>query len=48
MIEELTRRYLHAVDQALPGYVCGLYVVGSAACDSVIAVADDAWRRFGG
>ncbi|MGY0003920.1 nucleotidyltransferase domain-containing protein [Micromonospora sp. I033] len=31
MIEELTRRYLHAVDEALPGYVRGLYVVGSAA-----------------
>lgn len=31
MIEELTRGYLHAVDQALPGYVRGLYVVGSAA-----------------
>ncbi|MDO3703309.1 nucleotidyltransferase domain-containing protein [Micromonospora sp. C28SCA-DRY-2] len=31
MIEELTRRYLDAVDQALPGYVRGLYVVGSAA-----------------
>ncbi|MET8906099.1 nucleotidyltransferase domain-containing protein [Micromonospora sp. NPDC004551] len=31
MIEELARRYLHAVDRALPGYVHGLYVVGSAA-----------------
>ncbi|WP_346537410.1 nucleotidyltransferase domain-containing protein [Micromonospora sp. DPT] len=31
MIEELTRRYLQAVDQALPGYVRHLYVVGSAA-----------------
>lgn len=31
MIEEVTRRYLHAVDQALPGYVRGLYLVGSAA-----------------
>ncbi|MFC0029641.1 nucleotidyltransferase domain-containing protein [Micromonospora chaiyaphumensis] len=31
MIEELARRYLHAVDDALPGYVRGLYVVGSAA-----------------
>lgn len=31
MIEELTREYLDAVDEALPGYVRGLYVVGSAA-----------------
>ncbi|MEU0156891.1 nucleotidyltransferase domain-containing protein [Micromonospora fulviviridis] len=31
MIEELTRRYLRAVDRALPGYVRALYVVGSAA-----------------
>ncbi|WP_091316063.1 hypothetical protein [Micromonospora chersina] len=31
MIEELTRRYLHAVDRALPGYVRALYVVESAA-----------------
>ncbi|WBC17524.1 nucleotidyltransferase domain-containing protein [Micromonospora sp. WMMA1998] len=31
MIDELTRAYLQAVDQALPGYVRGLYVVGSAA-----------------
>ncbi|MFI6331356.1 nucleotidyltransferase domain-containing protein [Micromonospora chersina] len=31
MIEELTRRYLHEVDRALPGYVRALYVVGSAA-----------------
>ncbi|MET7965911.1 nucleotidyltransferase domain-containing protein [Micromonospora sp. NPDC005305] len=34
MIEELTRRYLHAVDQTLPGYVGGLYLVGSAALDA--------------
>ncbi|MFG2053146.1 nucleotidyltransferase domain-containing protein [Micromonospora sp. NPDC048930] len=31
MIDELTLRYLEAVDRALPGYVRGLYVVGSAA-----------------
>ncbi|SCL65004.1 hypothetical protein GA0070603_3890 [Micromonospora chersina] len=31
VIEELTRRYLHAVDRALPGYVRALYVVESAA-----------------
>ncbi|GHJ50943.1 hypothetical protein Nm8I071_02500 [Nonomuraea sp. TT08I-71] len=31
MIEALTRRYLHAVDGALPGYVRALYLVGSAA-----------------
>jgi hypothetical protein len=31
MIEELTGRYLDAVDRALPGYVRGLYLVGSAA-----------------
>ncbi|MFE9654572.1 aminoglycoside adenylyltransferase domain-containing protein [Micromonospora sp. NPDC006431] len=31
MIEELTQRYLQAVDRAMPGYVRGLYVVGSAA-----------------
>jgi hypothetical protein len=37
MIDELTRRYLHTVDEALPGYVRGLYVVGSAALG--------AWQR---
>ncbi|MEH1167715.1 aminoglycoside adenylyltransferase domain-containing protein [Micromonospora sp. CPCC 205539] len=31
VLAELTRGYLQAVDQALPGYVRGLYVVGSAA-----------------
>ena len=31
MIEERTRSYLAAVDQRLPGYVRGLYLVGSAA-----------------
>ena len=31
MIEERTRAYLEAVDERLPGYVRGLYVVGSAA-----------------
>ena len=31
MIHDLTRGYLQAVDQALPGYVRSLYVVGSAA-----------------
>ncbi|MGW5667674.1 nucleotidyltransferase domain-containing protein [Micromonospora sp. NPDC003776] len=31
IIEEVTRRYLRAVDQALPGYVRSLYLVGSAA-----------------
>ncbi|MET8835723.1 nucleotidyltransferase domain-containing protein [Micromonospora sp. NPDC004540] len=31
MLEELIRRYLHAVDEALPGYVRALYLVGSAA-----------------
>lgn len=31
VVEELTRGYLQAVDQALPGYVRSLYVVGSAA-----------------
>lgn len=34
VIEELTRRYLYAVDRALPGYVRALYVVGSAALDA--------------
>lgn len=31
MIEEAVRSYLRAVDQRLPGYVRGLYLVGSAA-----------------
>ncbi|MET8371233.1 nucleotidyltransferase domain-containing protein [Micromonospora profundi] len=31
MIDDLTRTYLEAADKALPGYVRGLYVVGSAA-----------------
>ncbi|MHB8643945.1 MAG: nucleotidyltransferase domain-containing protein [Gaiellaceae bacterium] len=31
MIEEVTGRYLDAVDDARPGFVVGLYVVGSAA-----------------
>lgn len=41
MIEELIRRYLHAVDQALPGYVRGLYLVGSAALGAWQAHASD-------
>ncbi|MEV4543332.1 nucleotidyltransferase domain-containing protein [Micromonospora echinaurantiaca] len=41
MIEELTRRYLDAVDQALPGYVRSLYVVGSAALGAWQARASD-------
>ncbi|MFI6265754.1 aminoglycoside adenylyltransferase domain-containing protein [Micromonospora sp. NPDC051006] len=31
MVEERTQGYLRAVDEALPGYVRGLYLVGSAA-----------------
>jgi hypothetical protein len=31
MIEELARTYLEAADEILPGYVRGLYLVGSAA-----------------
>ncbi|MEE6261025.1 nucleotidyltransferase domain-containing protein [Plantactinospora sonchi] len=34
MIGELTRTYLDAVDRALPGYVRGLYLVGSAVLDA--------------
>lgn len=34
MIEKLTQVYLDAVDEALPGYVRGLYLVGSAALDA--------------
>jgi hypothetical protein len=31
MIEEMTSRYLEAADRELPGFIVGLYVVGSAA-----------------
>ncbi|MGR6319402.1 nucleotidyltransferase domain-containing protein [Micromonospora soli] len=41
MIEELTRGYLRAVDQVLPGYVQGLYVVGSAALGAWQSSASD-------
>jgi hypothetical protein len=34
VINELTRTYLDAVDRALPGYVRGLYLVGSAVLDA--------------